>query len=186
MQDTQIIKLFFERKEKAIEETQKKYGRYCFTVAHNILSNDADSEECVNDTLLRAWKSIPPQKPHNLCTYLGKITRNLALNRYKSYTAEKRGKGQMNLILNELENCLPSENSTEKSFDESFLTKTIEEYLKTEPKEKRIIFLRRYWYGCSIKEIAKDFSLSESKVTSILFRMRQKLKTHLEKEGIFI
>lgn len=186
MTDYDIVKLYFERSEKAISETDKKYGRYCLTVAENILRSKADSEECVNDTYLKAWNSIPPQKPQKLSTYLGKITRNLAINRYKHYSAEKRGGGETELILSELENCLSSESSTEKAVDEKLLIKAIENFLKGESKEKRRIFLLRYWYAFSISEIAKELSQSESKVTSTLFRLRNKLREHLEKEGITI
>lgn len=186
MTDYDIVKLYLERSEKAIGETEKKYGGYCITVAKNILGNELDAEECVNDTYLRAWNSIPPNKPKKLNTYLGKITRNLAINRYHHYNAEKRGNGQTDLVLEELNFCLPSESETEKDFDEKLLTKSIEHFLKAQSREKRNIFLRRYWYASSIGEIARDFSMSESKVKSILFRMREKLKLHLEKEGIFI
>lgn len=186
MTDYDIVKLYLNRNEKAISETDKKYGRYCTAIADNILKNSADSEECVNDTYLRAWNSIPPQKPQRLSTFLGKITRNLAINRYNSYNAEKRGNGQINIILDELEYCLPSENSTEKDFDEKLLIKSIEHFLKAQSKEKRRVFLLRYWYAFSVAEIAEECSISESKVKSILFRMREKLKSHLEKEGIFI
>ena len=186
MTDCDIVKLYLNRSEKAINETDKKYGRYCMTVAENILRNKADSEECVNDTYLKAWNSIPPQKPQKLSTYLGKITRNLAINRYNHYSAQKRCGNETELILSELENCLPSESTTEKAFDEMLLVKSIEAFLKEQSKEKRRIFLLRYWYAFSISEIAKEISQSESKVTSTLFRLRLKLKEHLEKEGIFI
>lgn len=186
MTDYDIVKLYFARSEKAISETEKKYGRYCLTVAENILRNKADSEECVNDTYLRAWNSIPPKKPQRLSTYLGKITRNLAINRYNHYSAEKRGGGETESVLSELEECLPSQNTVEKTFDEILLTKSIENFLKGESKEKRRAFLLRYWYSYSISDIAKETDQSESKVTSTLFRLRLKLKEHLEKEGIFI
>ncbi len=186
MTDYDIVKLYLNRNEKAIKETDTKYGRYCLTVAENILRNRVDSEECVNDTYLRVWNSIPPNKPKKLSAYLGKITRNLAINRYNQYSAQKRGGNETELILSELENCLPSESTTEKAFDEKLLIKTIEDFLKGESKEKRRAFLMRYWYAFSISEIATELNQSESKVKSTLFRMRQKLKIHLEKEGIFI
>lgn len=186
MTDYDIVKLYHDRLEKAISETDKKYGAYCTAVADNILHNKLDADECVNDTYLRAWNSMPPQWPDHLRTYLGKITRNLAINRFKHYAAEKRGKGQTHLVLSELEGCLPSGNDTEKAYNEILLVKALESFLKSQPKEKRNIFLRRYWYLCPIKEIADNFSMSESKVTSLLFRMRNKLKEHLEKEGIFV
>ena len=184
--DYDIVKLYLTRSEKAISETDKKYGTYCLTVAQNILRNKADSEECVNDTYLKTWNSIPPHKPQRLSAYLGKITRNLAINRYKLYSAQKRGGGETELILSELENCLPSESTTEKAFDEILLTKSIESLLKEQSQEKRRVFLLRYWYAFPISEIATELNQSESKVTSTLFRLRNKLKEHLEKEGIFV
>lgn len=186
MTDYDIVKLYLTRSEKAISETDKKYGTYCLTVAQNILRNKADSEECVNDTYLKTWNSIPPHKPQRLSAYLGKITRNLAINRYKLYSAQKRGGGETELILSELENCLSSESTTEKAFDEILLTKSIESFLKEQSQEKRRVFLLRYWYAFPISEIATELNQSESKVTSTLFRLRNKLKEHLEKEGIFV
>lgn len=186
MTDYDIVKLYFARSEKAILETDKKYGAYCYFIADNILENRLDSEECVNDTYLKTWNSVPPQKPNNLRTYLGKITRNLAINRFKHNSAKKRGGTQTQLVLSELENCLPSGNDTEIAFDETLLIKALEKFLKSQSKVNRNIFLRRYWYMSSVKEIAVSFKMSESKVTSVLFRMRQRLKVHLEKEGIFI
>lgn len=186
MTDGDIIKLYFERSEKAIKETDTKYGNYCMTIAENILRSRPDSEECVNDTYLRAWNSIPPQMPQRLSAYLGKITRNLAINRYNKLSAKKRGGSETEVTLCELEHCLPSDNTTEREFDEKRLTKALEDFLKKQSKEKRRIFLLRYWYSFSIGEIAKELSQSESKVTSTLFRLRLKLKDYLEKEGILI
>lgn len=186
MTDYDIVKLYHTRSEKAIDETQKKYGTYCTAIAENILHNNADSEECVNDTYLKAWNSMPPHKPQRLSTFLGKITRNLAINRYKHYSAQKRGNGEAELILSELENCLPSDFATEKAFDEALLIKSIESFLQKESKERRTIFIKRYWYMCSVKKISKELKISEGKIKSVLFRQRTKLKQHLEKEGIVI
>lgn len=186
MTDYDIVKLYLDRNEIAIKETDKKYGSYCHTIAENILRSRPDSEECVNDTYLKAWNSIPPSKPQKLSTYLGKITRNLAINRYNRLRAEKRGGGEAELILSELEGCLPSECTTEKGYDEKQLVKAIEAFLKSESKEKRRIFLLRYWYACSVSDIAKELHYSESKIKSILFRQRNKLRDRLEKEGILI
>lgn len=186
MTDYDIVKLYLDRKETAIKETDKKYGSYCHTIAENILRSRPDSEECVNDTYLKAWNSIPPSKPQRLSTYLGKITRNLAINRYNRLRAEKRGGGEAELILSELEGCLPSEYTTEKEYDEKQLVKSIEAFLKNESNENRRIFLLRYWYAFSVSDIAKELHYSESKIKSILFRQRNKLRDHLEKEGILI
>ncbi|MBQ7295250.1 MAG: sigma-70 family RNA polymerase sigma factor [Clostridia bacterium] len=184
MKDIDIIKLYFARSEKAIDETDKKYGAYCICIAKNILFNNQDSEECVNDTYLRAWNSIPPKEPHNLRTYLGKITRGLAINRYKLYSAEKRGGSSAELVLSELEGCIPSGMSVEDTLDEKLLIKAVEDFLRRQSTEKRNIFLRRYWYCSSVSDIARDFSMSESKVTSLLYRQRHKLREHLEREEI--
>lgn len=186
MDDRQIIALYNERSEAALSETVKKYGRYCRTVAYNILYNEEDSEECVNDTWLRAWESIPPQCPERLSAFLGKITRNLALNRYKHNTREKRGGGQTLLVLEELVECVPGADSTEEAVEEALLVDVLNRFLEELPAEKRKIFMRRYWYLSSVKEIAEDFGLSESNVKMTLLRLRSKLKQTLEKEGIIL
>ena len=186
MEDRQIIALYNERSEAALSETEKKYGRYCRTIAYNILNNEEDSEECVNDTWLRAWEAIPPQCPESLAAFLGKITRNLALNLYKHKNREKRGGGQTMLVLDELAECVPGTDSTEETVEEVLLTEVLNGFLEELPTEKRKIFMRRYWYMSSVKEIAKDYGLSESKVKMTLLRLRSKLKTVLEKEGILL
>lgn len=184
MEDTKIIELYWERSEKAIAVTTEKYGQYCRSVASNILDSKEDVEECVNDTYLQAWNSIPPNKPNCLKVYLGKITRNLSLNRVKYYHAQRRGLGQTELVLSELEGCIPAANNVEQLFDEMLLVKAIEMFLYAQPIERRNIFIRRYWYMTPIKKIAGTYGMSESKVTSLLFRMRNELKFYLEKEGI--
>jgi len=186
MDDRQIIALYNERSEAALSETAKKYGRYCHTIAYNILRNEEDSEECVNDAWLRAWEAIPPQCPERLSAFLGKITRNLALNRYKHKNREKRGGGQTVLVLEELAECIPGTNSAEEAANEALLVEVLNRFLEGLPAEKRKIFMRRYWYVSSVKEIAEDFGLSESKVKMTLLRLRSKLKQTLEKEGIVL
>ena len=186
MKDSEIVNLYWDRNEDALRQTQSKYGAYLSKVAYNILADFEDCKECVNDTYLRAWNSMPPHKPQRLSTFLGKITRNLAINQYKHYSAQKRGNGEAELILSELENCLPSDFTTEKAFDEALLIKAIEGFLQKESKERRIIFLKRYWYMCSVRKISDELKISEGKVKSVLFRQRTKLKQHLEKEGITI
>lgn len=184
MNDNEIIELYWHRSETAIAETDEKYGRYCHTISFNVLHNDGDAEECVNDTYLGAWKSMPPQRPNRLSTFLGKITRNLSLDKYKLYSAEKRGMGQTTLALSELEDCIPAENNVEQAFDELALVESIEKFLYAQPKIKRDVFVQRYWYLCAIKEIADENRMSESKIASMLLRMRKQLKLHLEKEGV--
>ncbi len=184
MKDHEIIDLYWERNETAIARTSEKYGGYCHSISYNILNNDKDAEECVNDTWMGAWKSMPPQRPNNLATYLGKITRNLSINRLKQYTTEKRGGTQTDLALAELENCIPSSATVEQIVEENAVVDAINRFLYSQPEQKRNIFIRRYWYLYSIRDIAGVYEMSESKVASMLFRMRSELKTHLEKEGI--
>lgn len=184
MKDNEIIALYWERNEAAIERTAEKYGSYCRTISYNILNSDEDAEECVNDTWLGAWKSMPPQRPNRLATYLGKITRNLSLNRLKKHTAEKRGGSQTDLALSELEECIPASATVEQIAEEKELVASINRFLYAQPEQKRNIFIRRYWYLYSIRDIAVAYQMSESKVASALFRMRSELKAHLEKEGI--
>lgn len=184
MDDNKIVDLYWERSEKAIAETSTKCGRYCHYIAYNILQNYEDSEECVNDTYIKAWNSMPSHRPNRLSTFLGKITRNLSLNRYEKNTSQKRGAGQMPLVLDELQECVPSFSSVEKAIDDITLKDVLNKFLSKMALENRIIFMQRYWYMCSIKEIASEHKYSESKVKMILFRARNDLKLFLEKEGI--
>lgn len=186
MDDNRIIKLYLERSEQAISETARKYGRYCHYIAFNILHNDSDSEECVNDTYLRTWNAIPPKKPNRLQTFLGKITRNLALNQYEKQSAEKRGGGQIPVVLDELGECISSDDCTENIVDEIVVKDVLNSFLDALPVEIRKIFVRRYWYMDSVKNIALEYGLSESNVSVTLFRTREKLKGLFEKEGIVL
>lgn len=184
MEDKEIINLYFSRSESAISETAKKYGTYCLRIANNILHNSEDSEECVNDTYMRAWNAIPPRRPNRLRTYLGKITRNLSLNKYETYQAQKRGAGEVTMALEELAECIPAQNSVEDEISNITLTELLNQFLGSLPEEPRKLFMRRYWYLHSTKEIAKDFGISEGKVRVSLSRSRSKLKEFLEQEGI--
>lgn len=186
MNDHEIIALFFARQEKAISATADKYGRYCHTVAYNILFNRSDAEECVNDTYLGAWNSIPPQRPNHLAAYLGKITRNLALNRYKRNSVAKRGSGQVEIALSELENCIPDNAGVEQAVEDAVIVSVINRFLYADSPKNRNIFIRRYWYLCTIREIADSYEMSESNVKVLLFRMRSELKKQLEKEGVYL
>lgn len=183
MDDRQIIDLYYAREEAAISETADKYGKYCYSIAYRILQDKQDSEECVNDTYWRAWEAIPPHYPQKLAVFLGKITRNLALNRFSYYTREKRGFGKMELVLEELQGCMPALQSTEQVIEEKLLVERLNQFLYDLPKEKRILFVKRYWYLQSIQEIAEELNMSESKVKMTLLRIRNKLKKVLEKEG---
>lgn len=184
MEDQMIVDLYWAHSENAISETEKKYGRYCYQIAHNILFSREDSEECVNDTYMRAWNSMPPHRPSMLKTFLGKITRNLALNRYKSLTAEKRGLGQVPVVLEELQECIPIADDTEHIIDDLALAEIFNRFLGTLSLEQRKIFMRRYWYLCPVKEIAAGLGMGESKVKMSLLRSRKALKQLFEKEGI--
>ncbi len=184
MDDKQIIELFIERSDNAISKLAEMYGRYCHYIAYNILHNDQDSEECVNDTYLRVWNTIPPNKPSNLSSFLGKITRNLALDRYKYYTREKRGGGQTMLALDELAECVPAPNNIEQIISDKELADILNSFLASLPLKKRQIFVRRYWYLSSICEIAKDFDISENNAKVMLLRTRNELKAFLERKGI--
>ena len=186
LDDSKIIDLYWERSETAIIETSKKYSRYCRSISYNILHNDEDSEECVNDTYLRAWNVMPPKRPNCLATFLGKITRNLSLDKYKQYNAEKRGFGQTEIVLSELDGIVPSASSVERVIEESEIETALNRFLESLPKQKRIFFIRRYWYLMPVKEIAEQANESESQVKSMLFHTRSALKTFLEKEGITI
>lgn len=186
MDDRQIIELYWARSEKAITETAHKYSRYCHYIAYNILHSNEDSEECVNDTYLKAWDNMPPNRPNKLSAFLGKITRNLALHTYEKSHSQKRGAGQIPLVLEELNDCIPSQNNVEQAIDDMMLAETIDSFLAGLPTDTRKIFVQRYWYLMPVKDIAADFQITESKVKVTLFRTRNKLKQFLEKGGITI
>ena len=182
MDDLQIVDLFFERDENALKETEKKYSKLCHFIAGNILLSKEDVEECVNDTYLKVWSSIPPQRPENLKAYIGKITRNLALDKHDRNNAKKR-KGSTLLIYDEVCEIIPDSSSQDLS-DELVLKDALNKFLGSLKQEKRIIFLQRYWYLSSVKDIAENNGLSENNVKITLLRLRAKLKKFLEKEGI--
>jgi RNA polymerase sigma-70 factor (ECF subfamily) len=184
MQDSQIIDLYFARDQEAIAATSAKYNSYCMKIAMNILHSSEDSEECVNDAFLAAWNSIPPNRPEKLSAYIGRLTRNLSLNRYKSMTAERRGGGEFALSLDELDDCIVDSISAEQ--DEEELGRHISDFLYTQSKETRQVFVRRYFYNDSIADISERFEMSESKVKSKLHRTRLALKEFLNENGIYI
>ncbi|MCQ2431333.1 MAG: sigma-70 family RNA polymerase sigma factor [Clostridia bacterium] len=184
MEDEQIIGLFMERSEDAISETSKKYGKYCHSIAWRILENEEDAEECVSDTYLRVWNSIPPKCPDCLRTFLGKIVRNLSLDRWEKRSADKRGGGAVTLILDELEECIPAADDAETAEEDMVIKDILNRFLAELPQKTRKMFIRRYWYMSSAKEIAADLGASESMVNVTLFRTREKLKKMFEKEGI--
>ncbi|MCD7739308.1 MAG: sigma-70 family RNA polymerase sigma factor [Lachnospiraceae bacterium] len=183
MEDIAIIGLYWDRNEQAIRETDLKYGPYCHAIAYNILENKEDSEECVNDTWLRAWNSMPPQKPSYLRLFLGKITRNLSLDVWKNKQARKRGGGELTLALEELAECVADTKDVEGELQAKELAETINRFLHTLPERERDVFLHRYFYMCSAKEVAARYHLRENHVPVILSRTRKKLAAYLQKEG---
>lgn len=184
MDDQDILDLYDRRDEKAIEITQQQYGIYCRSIAERILRQHQDSEECVNDTWLRAWNAIPPTKPLNLRCFLGKITRNLALNRRREQNAFKRNGDVVETALGELTESLSDQYDPEKASEDRIIIDTINSFLETLKPEKRIMFLMRYWSLYPVSKIAFDLRMSESKVKTTLFRLRKQLKLYLEQEGI--
>lgn len=186
MDDNQIIALYWNRAESAITETDKKYGSYCLSVADNILSNHEDAKECVNDTWLRAWQTIPPGRPVQLKLFLAKITRNLSFDKWKERYAKKRGGGAFPVVLDELAECISSSCDVEKELEVLELAGSINQFLHTLPKRECHIFLRRYFYAESVEDIAKRYDLKKSNVLVILSRTRKKLRVHLDKEGYFL
>ena len=186
MEDAAIVALYWTRDEEAIAQTRTKYGPYCHSIAQNILGSREDAQECVNDTYRGAGNAMPPQRPALLPAFLGKITRNLSLKRWRERTAEKRGGGQVPLALEELAFAIPSGDSPQAAVEAKELAQTIDRFLRGLPKTERQIFLRRYWYLESIEAIAAAFGFGQSKVKMMLLRTRKKLKGLLEKEGIVL
>ena len=184
MKDADIIALYWARSEEAIAETDQKYGAYCHSIAYHILHDHPECEECVSDTWLKAWNAMPPQRPDRLRAFLGKITRNLSLRRWESRTAQKRGGGEVPLVLEELAECVPAPQRVEQAVEDRLALEIIESFLGDLPAQTRKIFLRRHWYLASVKEIAADFGIGESKVKMTLLRTREKLKEALEKVGV--
>jgi len=182
MTDQEIIALFKERNEKAIQETTNKYHRYCFSISKNILHDEGDAEECVNDAYFRTWNTIPPNEPENLSTYIGKIVRNISIDCYRKKHAAKRQKDEVTVVIEELEDCVCMEPEMDLE-ERNIILECLNDFLGKSKKEHRIIFVRRYWYTDSIGEIAKTLQISEAKVKSILFRMRKKLQVRLMNEG---
>ena len=182
MEDQGIIALFFDRSEQAIEETDKKYGGYCYSIAYNILFNREDSEECVSDTYLAAWNTIPPRRPNFLNAFLAKMTRHISIDRWRKRSAKKRGGGEIFLALEELEDCVDS-SSTETEYEKKELSRVLNQFLSSLPETERNVFLCRYWYLDSIQTISEVSGISQSKVTSMLHRLRGKLRKKLSEEG---
>ena len=184
--DERIIELYWLRNEAAITETSEKYGGYCRSIAYNILHDTEDAKECENDTYLDAWNNMPPNKPSVLSAFLGKITRRISIDLWRKKHAEKRGGGEMDLVLDELEDCIADKSDVEAVIDQQETARIISEFLDGLSVTERSVFLRRYWYAMSVKDIARGLRLCESHVSVILHRTRRRFKEHLTKEGIFV
>lgn len=183
MDDEQLIALYWARDESAITETQQKYGRLCHAVAGSLLSSREDCEECVNDTWLGLWNAIPYERPARFAAFAARITRNLALKKFRFLTAARRSPAAV-CSLEELGDCVSGQESAEDELENRRIEQAIDRWLWQQEAEKRFLFLRRYWYFDSIAALCARTGYSENRVKSILFRMRQKLREHLEQEGI--
>ncbi len=186
MEDKKIVDLYWARSQRAIEETSKKFGHYLKSVSFNILRNNEDASECVNDTYLKAWNSMPNARPYYLKGFLSKITRNISLDLYKKNNALKRGKGEVEITIDELSEIISSGNNIDEKIDEMYILDIINKFLDNLGREKRKIFLMRYFYINSIEEISKNLNMSKNSITTILFRLRNDLKKELEKGGISV
>lgn len=184
MDDSGIVALYWARDEQALRETAQKYGPYCHTIAYNIVKNRQDAEECVNDTYVQAWNTMPPQRPCALRAFLGKITRNLAINVYRMSHTKRRGGGQIPMVLEELEDCFFD--GPEAALEAEELTRMLDRFLRQLPQKDCCVFIRRYWYLDSMMEIAARYHMALGSVKSSLHRSRKKLKNFLEQEGIYV
>ena len=183
MDDQSIVALYWDRSEQAIAETDRKYGAYCYSIAYHALANNEDAEESVSDTYMAAWNRLPPHRPSVLATFLGKITRRISINRWKAKNTAKRGGGQITLTLEELDDCVDGKQNIERAYESNELVLAFNRFLETLPETERDVFLRRYWFFDPIADIAESFGFAQSKVTSMLYRTRGKLRKQLEKEG---
>lgn len=184
MEDAKIIELYLARSEQAIQETDNKYGRYCYTIAYQILACREDAQESVSDTYLAAWKAIPPKMPAVLATFLGKITRYISLDRWKARTAQKRGSGEVALSLEELTQCIPGGEDPESVCSRKELQQAVNRFLSQLSQVERKVFVCRYWYLDATGEIARRYGFSDAKVRTMLSRIRKKLRIFLAKEGL--
>lgn len=183
MEDQKIVELYFARDESALAESERQYGTYCRSIAAGILSSSQDAEECVNDTWLHAWYAIPPQRPNKLGLFLGRITRNLSFDRYKTCHAAKRGGSEMELVLDELAECIPGSETPEDTVLAKDLSAAVNAFLRQLDRTRRSIFLRRYYYAESVEQIARSMGLTPNYTSVQLYRTRARLRTHLEQEG---
>lgn len=183
MEDQKILDLFFQRSQRAIEETDKKYGSYLYKIAHNILSDREDSKECVNDTYFGAWNAIPPKRPGFLGAFLGKMTRYISIDRWRKRTAKQRGGGEILRSLEELQECIAADD-IEQEINRQELARVFREFLFSLSEQERNVFLSRYWYLESVKAISQASGFSQSKIHSMLHRLRERLAKKLQQEGL--
>lgn len=183
MEDSGIIDLYWARDQRAIAESERKYGSFCGMLARNILGSAQDAEECVNDTWHRAWSTIPPQRPDNLRAYLGRIVRNVSIDRWRRNTAQKRGDG-MEVMLSELEGCLPAGTTPQQELENREITRALEGWLDTLSREERAIFLRRYWYGAAVSALAAEWGCTPNRMSQRLRKLRAGLRRYLEEKEV--
>ena len=186
MNDSEIVNLYWKRSEQAVVETAKKYGKYCHTIAYNILENTEDSEECVNDTYLSAWRTIPPKKPSVLRTFLGRLTRNISIDLFRKKHADKRDSGNAYSLLDELSECVSGTDNVFDDLDAKEISGMISSFLGSIKETDRIIFVLRYWYGYPVDDISKKTGLSTNNVSVRLSRTRKALADHLRERGIIL
>lgn len=184
MEDRQIVELFWKRDESAIAETECKYGAFCLKTAANLLSDGEDAKECVNEAFFELWNQIPPQRPEKLGPWLGRIVRNISIKRWHKDHAQKRYSG-IEQMLSELDDSIPSGESVEREIEDAELGKAIDRWLLSLPLKDRNLFVRRYWYGTALKELAGEQKLSPEKLARKMYRLRLSLKSFLEKEELF-
>lgn len=185
MDDRSIVDLYLQRDETAVKETQTKYGSYCYTIANNILSIHEDAEECVNDTLVSAWNKIPPIIPKSLKAFLGKLVRDISLSRYRANHAQKRY-GGLEVMLDELEECIPSEFDVQEKLDQQNLDDLINDWLGSLSHVDRVLFIKRYYYGETVKNLAKLQVCTENQMAQRMLKLRNSLKSFLISKGVSI
>ncbi len=183
MEDSEIVRLFWDRNENAISAAAKKHGKRCRSIAENILHNREDAEDCVNDTYLKIWDLIPPNSPQVLGAFMCKIAKHTAINMLKARNREKRGGGNIPLAFEELEDCIPDKSNIENAYERQELIRKVNDFLETLPLENRRVFILRYWYCCELSEIADRFGTRKNTISVMLNRTRRKLRDYLEKEG---
>ncbi len=183
MTEANILELYFRRDENAIHETDIKYGKYCFSIAYNILADNEDSQESVNDTYFETWNRIPPASPDSLKAFLGKVCRHISISKYRYNKAKKRDNGLVSLCIDELSECIPAELDLERVLEAKALIKFLDNFLFSLPERERNLFTARYWYCMGTAELAQSFDINENTVKTLLYRTRKALLRAMEKEG---